>query len=219
VPSLEVERTFWQQGHRYVAGCDEVGRGAWAGPVVAGAAVLPPDDPAICGLLRAAGLRDSKRLRPEERDALLPLIQEVALTWALGQASAAEVDQLGVAAATRLAVRRALAELPVKPHALVLDAFPLPEVPLPQRALVRADDISLSVAAASVLAKVHRDRLMVALDARFPGYGFARHKGYGTSQHRAALEALGPSPLHRHTWAPVARLTRSRDDREVGAGP
>ncbi len=213
MPTLEFERTFWEQGYRYVAGCDEVGRGCWAGPVVAGAVVLPAWDVPLCTLLRAAGLRDSKRLSPQKRAALVPLIREVALAWAVGEASPEEVDRLGIVPATRLAIRRALERLPVPPQALLLDALTLPEVSLPQQPVVDGDDRSLSIAAASVLAKVYRDELMVKLDTQFPGYGFARHKGYGTPQHREALARLGPSPLHRHTWTPVARLGTSDEER------
>lgn len=206
MPTLEYERAFWQQGYRYVAGCDEVGRGCWAGPVVAGAVILPAWEAPLCGVLRAAGLRDSKQLTPQKREGLVPLICEVAVAWAVGEASPEEIDRLGIVPATRLAMRRALEQLAVSPQALLLDALALPEVALPQQAIVDGDDRSLTVAAASVLAKVYRDNLMVELDARFPGYGFARHKGYGTPQHREALAALGPSPLHRRTWAPVRQF-------------
>lgn len=205
-PTLRYERIFQARGFRYIAGCDEAGRGCWAGPVVAGAVILPITDHPLCAVLRAAGVQDSKRLSPARREELVPLIQQVALTWATGKAGPAEVDEYGIARATRLAIQRALQQLTRVPDALLLDAFPLPEVELPQEAIVKGDNHSLSIAAASVLAKVYRDAMMVDVDAEYPGYGFAQHKGYGTSQHQDALDTLGPTPLHRHSWAPILRL-------------
>lgn len=203
-PSLHFEEEFLRQGYRYIVGLDEVGRGCWAGPVVAGAVILPVENRPACLLLRAAGVQDSKLLRPEQRARLVPLIEEIALAVAVGEASPAEIDALGIAPASRLAMQRALSSLGTGGDALLLDAFPLPEVRLPQRAIVRGDSDSLSIAAASIVAKVYRDNLMCAYDAEFPGYDFGRHKGYGTARHRTALEALGPSPLHRMTWAPLS---------------
>ena len=205
-PTLAYEREFQARGFIRIAGCDEAGRGCWAGPVVAGAVVLPSRDGPICSVLRAAGLRDSKRLTPAQREELVPLIEGVALAWAVGKADPGEIDEHGIAPATRLAMQRALDRLQCAPDALLLDAFPLPEVNLPQDAIVKGDDHSLTIAAASVLAKVYRDAMMVDWHAEYPGYGFAQHKGYGTPQHRDALNELGPTPLHRHTWAPILRL-------------
>ncbi len=205
MPSLELERSFWEAGMRYVAGLDEAGRGAWAGPVFAAAVILPPDDGGAWQAL--ADVRDSKKLTPRRREALLPLIAVHALTFAAGRATAAEVDALGIVAATRLAMRRALDALEIHPQALILDALTLPQVELPQQALPRADSRSLSVAAASIVAKVLRDRWMAErADILYPGYGFAQHKGYGTAQHREALARLGPSPIHRRSFRPVAAL-------------
>ncbi len=207
MPTLEAERSFWKEGVRYVAGLDEAGRGAWAGPVFAAAVILPPADETAWRAL--AEVRDSKRLTPRRREALLPLIAVHALTFAAGRASAQEIDALGIVAATRLAMRRALAALEVRPQALILDALALPSVELPQRVFPRADSFSLSVAAASIVAKVLRDRWMVErADILYPGYGFARHKGYGTAYHRQTLKALGPSPIHRRTFRPVAERLR-----------
>lgn len=211
-PTLKYERIFQERGFQHIAGCDEAGRGCWAGPVVAGVTVLPVSDHPLCAVLRAAGVQDSKRLSPRRREELVPLIQDVALAWAVGQADPAEVDEYGIARATRLAIQRALQQLPRFPGALLLDAFPLPEVDLPQQAIVKGDNHSLSIAAASVLAKVYRDAMMVDFDAEYPGYGFAQHKGYGTSQHQEALNTLGPTPLHRHSWAPVLRLRQEEMD-------
>lgn len=211
-PTLHYERVFQQRGFRYVAGCDEAGRGCWAGPVVAGTVVLPITEQPMCAVLRAAGVQDSKRLSPGRREELVPLIQDVALAWAIGKARPEEVDECGIARATRLAIQRALQQLHCFPDALLLDAFPLPEVDVPQEAIVKGDDLSLSIAAASVLAKVYRDAMMVDVDAEYPGYGFAQHKGYGTSQHQDALNTLGPTPLHRHSWAPILRLRQEEMD-------
>ncbi len=199
LPSYQEESLLLAQGYTLVAGLDEVGRGPLAGPLLAGVAVLPP---------RPTGrwvelVRDSKQLTPAQRERVLPHIQDVALGLAVGMCSAQEVDSLGVSAATRLAMRRALEALPVKPEFLLLDAFPLPEVPLPQKAIIDGDALCLSIAAASIVAKVTRDRMMEKEDAVYPCYGFARHKGYGTREHLLNLRRYGPCPIHRLSFAPV----------------
>lgn len=207
-PTLDYEDDLRRSSHRTIAGLDEVGRGCLAGPVVAGAVILPLDDRPLCNLLRVAGLRDSKKLAAAERLALVPLIQEVALGYAIGEASAAEIDQHGIVGACRRAMWRALDALPCAPDALLLDAFPLPGWGKDnQRAIIKGDDLSLSIAAAAVLAKVYRDHMMQGYDRDFPGYGFAAHKGYAAPTHRAALQTLGPTPLHRMSWAPLRALT------------
>ncbi len=200
-PSLEAERRLWALGYFYVAGLDEAGRGPWAGPVVAAAVVFPPDREDLSTVLQ--GVDDSKRLSPTVRETLYGRIQEVALGVGVGITSHAEIDAMGILAATRLAMRRALEALPFTPDYLLLDHLRLPEVNIPQESFTRGDERVLSIAAASIVAKVTRDRIMVEMDARYPGYGFARHKGYGTKFHRDALRRLGPSPIHRYTWAPV----------------
>ncbi len=200
-PNLEEEHDLLALGYRRIAGVDEAGRGAWAGPVYAAAVVLPLERPDL--LRRLADVRDSKQLSPPQREALSGIIREVALAVGAGWAEVEEIDGLGILPATRLAMARAVRQLPGPVDALLIDYVRLPEVPLPQRALPRADACCLSVAAASIIAKVERDRRMVELDREYPGYGFASHKGYGTPQHRRALRQLGPSPLHRRTWGPM----------------
>lgn len=193
---LTFERHLWEGGWQRVAGMDEAGRGALAGPVCAAAVILPPD-PALAQTL--SGVRDSKQMTPLEREAWAPRIQQAALAWGVGFASAEEIDALGIVAATKLAATRALKNL--LPDYLLTDFLLFPELDLPQTALIKGDRRSLSVAAASVLAKTARDSLMRDLDAQYPGYGFAQHKGYGTPAHRRALERWGALPLHRRSFA------------------
>jgi len=201
LPDLHEEVVLRAAGYTRVAGVDEAGRGAWGGPVCAAAVVLPLDQPDRIDLLD--GVRDSKQLSPARREALLPLVLEVAETVGVGWAAPTEVDEQGIVPATRLAMARAVSRLDGRVDALLVDYVRLPDLDLPQRALPKADAHCLSVAAASIVAKVNRDRWMVALDRDFPGYGFARHKGYGTRQHREALARLGPSPIHRMSWRPL----------------
>ena len=204
VPDLQEELDLYAAGHIRVAGLDEAGRGAWAGPVSAAAVVLPLRRADLSD--RLGGVRDSKQLSPAQRETLLPIILDVAEAVGVGWATPAEVDEWGIVPATREAMGRAVAQLDGQVDALLLDYVRLPDLDLPQRALPKADVRCLSVAAASIVAKVTRDRLMVALDHDFPGYGLARHKGYGTRQHREALAVLGPSPIHRMSWRPVLEL-------------
>ena len=201
-PDLIHEVLWWSQGLVRVAGVDEAGRGPWAGPVVAGAVVLPPD-PAVA--LALAGVRDSKQLSPRQRERLFAVIQEAAVSWAPGVVPSEEIDRLGIVPATRLAMRQAVDALGAHPQALLVDAVRLPAIPLPQHSLIHGDALCLSIAAASIVAKVTRDWLMVDMDSLYPGYGFARHKGYGTPRHALALRELGPCPIHRRSFAPVAR--------------
>lgn len=205
-PDLQFELPLWESGLVFVAGLDEAGRGAWAGPVSAGAVILPAD-PQI--QRRLAGVRDSKQMSPPQRVRWAAAIMELALAWQVGFSTSHEVDRLGIVPATRLAMRRALEGLSVVPGHLLIDALLLREVELPQTALFKGDSRSLSIAAASVLAKTARDALMVEQDAIYPGYGFARHKGYGTRMHRAALDTLGPCRIHRGTFRPVRERAES----------
>jgi ribonuclease HII len=200
-PSLDRELQLRKSGHALIAGIDEAGRGAWAGPVLAAAVIL--------NLPEAASLRevnDSKRLSPPRRDQLYQIIIDQCLAYGIGQGSAAEIDALGILPATRLAMQRAVEALSPQPDVLIIDAVRLPQVNKPQVVFNFADAISLSVAAASILAKVTRDRLLIDLDAQYPAYGFARHKGYGTRIHRAALQSVGPCDVHRHSFKPISAL-------------
>ena len=198
VDVLAYERVWWAEG-RVVAGLDEAGRGAWAGPVVAGAVILPPEPERLLETL--AGVDDSKRLTPAARDGLYDRIRSVAAT-AVGVIPARVIDEIGILNATYRAMEAALAALPQPPDALLIDYIPRPLGDWEQKRLVRGEGASLSIAAASIIAKVHRDRLLVALDEQYPGYGFARHKGYGTKQHQRAIAELGPAPIHRLSWGP-----------------
>jgi len=200
-PTLDNEIALLQQGYRFVAGLDEAGRGAWAGPVVAAAVILPLDQPGLAETL--AGLRDSKKLTPPQRNRFFELIHQTALGVSIGQAPPAMVDERNVVAATRYAMAQALAGLTSEPDYLLIDHLKLPDVKILQDAFPKADDLSLTVAAASIVAKVTRDRLMVDHNATYPGYAFDRHKGYGTPAHRSALVRLGPCPLHRLSFEPV----------------
>lgn len=211
---LAEEQRLWHAGYRRVAGLDEAGRGAWAGPVVAAAVVLPAE-PAIADQL--AGVIDSKQLSPTQRSRLAPLIVERAAATGVGVVAAQRIDQVGIAAATREAMALAVARLDPAPDFLLIDFVRLAGMPIPQASLVKGDCRVLSIAAASVLAKVTRDRLMDELALRFPAYGFERHKGYGTAQHQAALAAWGPSPEHRLSFAPVDKRQLLPDDAAVSA--
>lgn len=196
---LDLECRQWAAGRR-VAGLDEAGRGAWAGPVVAAAVVLPPDPVAAGQAL--AGVTDSKRLGAGVRAELAAAIRAFAQVG-VGAVAAATIDRIGIVEATVQAMSQALHELPLPPDYLLIDHIPRPLGDWPQQRLPRGELASLSIAAASIVAKVHRDHLMIELEAAWPGYGFARHKGYGTLQHRAALARLGSTTQHRRTWAPL----------------
>jgi ribonuclease HII len=201
-PDLAHEQELWRCGARLIAGLDEAGRGAWAGPVVAAAVVLPPDRTDLMDLL--PGVRDSKLMTRRQRERWAASILDCALTVGVGETPPEQVDSIGLIAATRAAMRAALQALSLFPDHLLIDHLRLTGVRVPQTPLTHGDARCLSIAAASVIAKVSRDARMLELDAAHPGYGFASHKGYGTAQHRTALAALGPSPIHRRTYAPIA---------------
>ena len=187
------EWALWRRGFRLVAGVDEAGRGPLAGPVVAAAVVLSPDT-------YIAGLDDSKCLDARAREALDAVIRRVAVDVGVGVASVDEIDRLNIFHAAQLAMRRAIGALSQPPGYLIVDGLRLRDIDIPQLALPGGDRRSNSVAAASIVAKVYRDRLMDELDQRYPQYGFARHKGYATSEHRRALELYGPCPEHRRSF-------------------
>jgi ribonuclease HII len=206
MPDWSLENDFYSKGYRLIAGIDEAGRGAWAGPVVAAAVILPLDQPLALAELASAGVNDSKQLSPQQRLRLVPLIEKVAVSIGVGGASPFQIDSQGIVPATQAAMERAVAMLHPQPQALLIDAVNLQSlILLPQRSLNFGDSISLSIAAASIIAKVSRDQLMAGLDDRYPGYGFGRHKGYGTAAHQAALKTLGVCQAHRKSYAPVAR--------------
>lgn len=195
------------KGHQFacplIAGVDEVGRGPLAGPVVAAAVILPARP-------LPRGLTDSKKLTASRRQQLDDKIRRRAIAWALGRASVAEIDQYNVLGATMLAMQRAVAGLAVHPAAVWIDGNKAPDLPMPVRTVVGGDGVIPAISAASIVAKVARDQHMVSLDAEYPGYGLAAHKGYGTAAHRAALQALGASPIHRRSFAPVAAVLQNQ---------
>jgi len=181
-----------------IAGIDEAGRGPLAGPVFAAAVILDP-------ARTIDGLRDSKALSPRRREMLAALVRERALAWAVARADVEEIDTLDILRATLLAMRRAVAALSVAPTQALVDGNHCPALPCPVRAIVKGDRDVAAISAASILAKTERDALLIELDASYPGYGFARNKGYGTADHLAALARHGPCPIHRRSFAPVAQ--------------
>lgn len=213
-PDLQFEIELWNKGFRLIAGVDEAGRGALLGPVAAGAVILPPDLPDL--FTRLDGVRDSKEMTPEEREHWAVEIKRVAVCWAVGYASAAEIDGIGILPATYLAATRALAGLTVDVEHILIDYITLPEIATPQTPLVKGDARSLSIAAASVIAKTERDAVLVSLDGEFPGYHLASNKGYGTVGHRAAIDLIGPCALHRHTFSPIAPKDGESGENEGG---
>jgi len=200
-PHLQEERALIRRGYGRIAGLDEAGRGSWAGPVVAAAVVLPLEWRNL--QVKLSGARDSKLLTPRRREEVLEKVIEVALGVGVGIVSPRFIDERGIVAATRLAMMQALDALPMRPDYLLVDYLSLPDESLPYKSIVRGDNLSLSIACASIVAKVERDRMMIELEAEYPGYGFARHKGYGTPQHRKALMRLGLTSLHRLSFAPM----------------
>jgi len=200
-PDLREEMALYTEGYRHIAGLDEAGRGSWAGPVVAGAVILPVDQPDLSQELE--GVRDSKQLTPRQRERLYGIIESAALAMGVSSVPPDKIDELGIVPTTRQAMGLAIAQLNPPPDFLLIDYLNLPGLSTPQKSITSGDALSLSIAAASIVAKVTRDRWMIQLDARYPGYGFARHKGYGTPQHRESLFRLGPSPIHRLSYAPM----------------
>jgi ribonuclease HII len=185
--------------HRFIAGVDEVGRGPLAGPVVTAAVILDPAQP-------ITGLADSKKLSETRREALAELIKRHALAWAIGRAEVEEIDRLNILQATLLAMQRAVANLSITPEHVLVDGNRCPRLPCSVEAVIKGDSTVPAISAASIIAKVTRDREMLALDAEYPGYGLAGHKGYPTKAHLAALHVLGVSPIHRRSFSPVRQI-------------
>jgi len=207
--SMDNEIQLWRDDYRHIIGIDEAGRGAWAGPVAAGAVCLPAFDPDL--QLKLAGVRDSKEMTPRQRARLVDVIKSTAITWGVGWATNEEIDQLNILQATCLAMQRALDDakrrLPdFTPDYILTDSIKwdgLQQMGIPFKSIVSGDKLSLTISAASVIAKVWRDEYMRELDQKYPQYFFGTHKGYGTAKHLAALQTHKPSPLHRKTFAPV----------------
>jgi len=198
-PTLEREQTLWDKGYEFVAGLDEVGRGPLAGPVIAAAVVFPP------GQLPIDGLNDSKLLTPLARERIQVEVKQQAAAWTFGAASVNEIDRLNIRRATILAMQRAIARLPAPPDHILVDGNPVPELGSPHEAIVKGDRISQSIAAASVIAKCLRDRLMEKLSKRYPEFSWESNKGYGSAAHLRALDEHGPTGHHRKTFSPVAQ--------------
>jgi len=196
------------EGFRLVAGLDEAGMGPWAGPVVAGAVILPLG----CELPL---INDSKKLTEKRRDEAAAAIKELAVAWAVGEVPPDEVDRINPRAASSVAMQRAIEALGVQPDFLLVDAFGVRGCPIPQRGIIRGDAEVISIAAASILAKTHRDAAMVEFSRQYPGYGFEKHKGYGTAVHSKALGELGPCPIHRLSYAPVRKALQQKEKSPV----
>lgn len=196
-PTEEFEQEARRCGYRRIAGVDEAGRGPLAGPVVAAAVILP----VRCRLI---GVDDSKQLSASERDRLYAAIMDRAVCVGVGSSTAEEIDRINILEATKLAMRRALAELSPAPDYVLIDAMSLTGLAMPVRPIIKGDALSLSIAAASIVAKVTRDRLMAQFHKAYPQYNFLSHKGYGTEEHLVRLAEYGPSPIHRRTFAPVS---------------
>jgi len=202
IPSFAEEKILEAQGYQHIAGIDEAGRGALAGPVVAAAVILPChiDAPWLIQV------KDSKQLSPARRELLFHHIHKIAISIGIGMVPNEVIDAQGLIKATRLAMKLAIDQLLPPPESLLIDYMRLPEVPLPQKGITNGDSLCMSIACASIVAKVARDRLMMELDKIYPGYGLAQHKGYGTKEHLACLRRLGPSPIHRHSFKPVKEI-------------
>jgi len=215
MPSFIEEELLEAQGYRLIAGIDEAGRGALAGPVVAAAVILPRqvDAPWL------AEVKDSKQLTPARRELLFHHIHEIAISIGIGLAPHYLVDARGIIRATRLAMKLAIDRLSPPPQSLLIDYMRLPEVRLPQKGITNGDNLCFSIACASIIAKVARDQLMVAFDRIYPGYGLARHKGYGTREHFACLSRLGPCPIHRQSFKPVREIMQGLWESKRGKAP
>jgi len=204
LPDLTEEKQLWSQGYHLIAGIDEAGRGALAGPVVACALVLPLNfNPPWFSLVR-----DSKQLSPARREFLFNAIRDETTAIGIGITPTQDIDSLGILKATYLAMETAIHQLPFSPHFLLIDGTSLSNTTIPQRKIIRGDKVCFSIACASIIAKVTRDRIMVELHEIYPNYGLAHHKGYGTEEHLSRLRYFGPSPIHRFSFTPVKDASR-----------
>jgi ribonuclease HII len=198
-PTWEYEDKYWHQGLVLVAGVDEAGRGSWAGPIVAGAVIFETHD--------LTGLRDSKLLSPVQREKMYSLIVEQAIAWNAGIVTSEEIDRIGIGPANKLVMERAIAGLNPAPTAVLIDAFKI-NCDCPTESIIKGDRLVCTIAAASIIAKVTRDRLMVSAHEKFPGYGFDQHKGYGTAEHRQAIQKHGTCAIHRISFEPMKTMVK-----------
>lgn len=203
------ENELYQAGYSRIAGVDEAGRGPLAGPVVAAAIILPRT-------FFFNGLNDSKQVSPKLRDAIFNQLIEAKLPYSVGVGSVAEIDELNILGATRLAMKRAIEGIAIQPDYILIDALTLPAISIPQKGIIHGDALSSSIAAASIIAKVTRDRMMAELDQEYPGYGLAKHKGYPTAEHYRALAKLGPSPIHRQSFRLTLNPQKPLFEGEIG---
>jgi ribonuclease HII len=210
MPTRTEEKKLHRQGHRHVAGADEAGKGAWAGPLVAAAVILPEE-------FDADGVRDSKQLSAREREQAFVRIAKEALAWAVHLVDVPEIDRHGIGPANRRALTEAIRKLAVRPHAALIDAVRL-DLAIPVKPIIKGDEKEVAIAAASIVAKVVRDRVMESYATEYAAYGFPVHKGYGTARHAAALKEYGPSAVHRRSFSPVAQLTGVAPKRKRGVG-
>jgi ribonuclease HII len=204
-PNHDEEDKLKSQGYELIAGIDEVGRGALAGPVVASAVILPHS----ANMPWLGLVRDSKQLNSKQRESLFALISKEAVAVGTGIVPSEVIDSINILKATKVAMMQAVEKLPRQPHFLIIDRVTLSQCPIPQRGITRGDKLCLSIACASIIAKVTRDHIMGEFDIMYPGYGFALHKGYGTGRHLSCLRKLGPSPIHRLYFAPVKKIITS----------
>lgn len=194
-PTLDIEQSLWDKGYHYIAGIDEVGRGCFAGPVVVGAVIFPKD----CDLLE--GVADSKLLKPRQREKLAEKIKEFSKSWAIAEISVRDINKVGIGKATQMAFRKAVKSLDTRPDFVVIDAFYINHLNRKrQKPIKDGDKICVSISAASIIAKVYRDKLMKQLHKKYPKYGFAKHKGYGTKQHQEAIRKYGLTRIHRKSF-------------------
>lgn len=204
IPTLNEEKKLYVMGYQFIAGIDEVGRGSLAGPVVASAVILPPSPKGNW----LSWVRDSKEISVKKREALIEPIMGSAITVGIGTVPPDAIDLWGISKATRAAMNIAIGKLRQCPQCILIDAVKLPHLKILQKSIIHGDRLSQSIACASIIAKVHRDRMMKEFNEIYPGYGFARHKGYGTREHISSLRQLGPSPIHRRSFAPLRNMLK-----------